>query len=159
MSLFTLFDHFFTLHLFLGATSKGWKESIGFPDSELYTESFEKKFINKMKYSRSSPDPDFLDLTISSHQQQYDFFLVFADFWTLAELREIKIGRLEAEELAVWGEGFQLSQKERFLKPIKKVLILLFSWELVPATMSIALFWQSQRFMYFIFVILLQFCY
>ena len=44
VSFFTLFDHFFlTLHLFLGATTKGWKESIGFPDSKLYAESFKKK--------------------------------------------------------------------------------------------------------------------
>ena len=31
------------LQLFLGATSRGSKESIGFPDSERYPESFEKK--------------------------------------------------------------------------------------------------------------------
>ena len=59
---------FLTLHLFFGATNKGWKESVGFPDPELYAESLEeKKFINKIKYSRRLPDPDFLGATISIH--------------------------------------------------------------------------------------------
>ena len=80
------------MHLFLGATTKGWKESTRFPDSELYTEYFEKKFINKIKYSTSLPDPDFLGVT-------------FADFGTLSELRKIKIGRFEAEGLVVTGEN------------------------------------------------------
>ena len=35
------------LQLFLGATSRGLKESIGFPDSERYPESFEKKIHEK----------------------------------------------------------------------------------------------------------------
>ena len=34
-----------TLDLFLSASPKGWKESIGFPDAELYAKSFEKKNI------------------------------------------------------------------------------------------------------------------
>ena len=43
-----LFLHFLTIflltsHLFLGATTKGWKESIGFPGSKLHAESFEEK--------------------------------------------------------------------------------------------------------------------
>ena len=29
-------DHSLTLDLFLNATPKGWKESIGFPETELY---------------------------------------------------------------------------------------------------------------------------
>ena len=35
-------DRFLTLDLFLSATHKGWKESIGFPDTELYAKFFEK---------------------------------------------------------------------------------------------------------------------
>ena len=38
-------DHFLTLDLFLSATPKGWKESIGFPDVELYAKSFEQKSL------------------------------------------------------------------------------------------------------------------
>ena len=38
-------DHFLTLGLFLSATPKGWKESIGFPDVELYAKSFEQKSL------------------------------------------------------------------------------------------------------------------
>ena len=41
--LIILSDHFFlTLDLFSSATPKGWKESIGFPNAELYAKSFEK---------------------------------------------------------------------------------------------------------------------
>ena len=35
-------DHFLTLDLLLNATLKGWKELIGFPDTELHAKSFEK---------------------------------------------------------------------------------------------------------------------
>ena len=48
-------DHFLTLDLFLSATPKGWKESIGFSDSELSAKYFEKNSLKKIKYSRSSP--------------------------------------------------------------------------------------------------------
>ena len=71
-----------TLDLFLSTTPKGWKESIGFPDAELYAESFENKFIKKVKYSRSSPDPE---NSWCGHQQAYDFFSVFAYFQTLPD--------------------------------------------------------------------------
>ena len=40
-------DSFLTLDLFFSATPKGWKESIGFPDTEVYDKSFEKTFIKK----------------------------------------------------------------------------------------------------------------
>ena len=40
-------DSFLTLDLFFSAAPKGWKESIGFPDTEVYDKSFEKKFIKK----------------------------------------------------------------------------------------------------------------
>ena len=44
-------DHFY---LFLNATPKGWKESIGFPKTELYDKSFEKRSFKKIKCSRTS---------------------------------------------------------------------------------------------------------
>ena len=44
VSFFTLFDYFLLiLYLFLGATTNGWKESIGLPNPELSAESYEKK--------------------------------------------------------------------------------------------------------------------
>ena len=52
---------FLAFDLFLRAATKGWKESIGFPDAEVYAETF---CIKKIKYSRTSSDPDFLDVTI-----------------------------------------------------------------------------------------------
>ena len=41
-----------------------------------------KKFISKIKYSRSSPDPDFLGVTISKHVIYFQFF---ANFQTLVD--------------------------------------------------------------------------
>ena len=61
---YTLWPFFLTLGLFLSATRKGWKESIGFRDAELYVKSFEKiHSLKKIKYSRSSPG-DFICLFI-----------------------------------------------------------------------------------------------
>ena len=45
---------------------------------------------------------------------------------TSEQLRKTKIGWFEAEKLAVTGEKvFWLSQKDKFLEPIEKILILL----------------------------------
>ena len=102
-----------TLHLLLGATTEGWKESIGFSDSELYAESFEeKKFINKIKYSRTSQDPDFFGVTISSHVVYFRFLQTSRHFGTTQENQNwsIRSRRISCN----WGEKFRLSQKERF---------------------------------------------
>ena len=53
-SLSIVSDHFLIMDLFLSATHKGWKESIVFPDTELYAKSFEKNSLKKIKYCRSS---------------------------------------------------------------------------------------------------------
>ena len=45
--LIILSDHFLILDLFLSATPKGWKESIGFPEAELYAKYFEKTIHEK----------------------------------------------------------------------------------------------------------------
>ena len=47
-------EHFLTFHLYFSATPKGWKESIGFPDTELMLNLL-KKILKKIKYTRSSP--------------------------------------------------------------------------------------------------------
>ena len=54
-------------------------------------------------------------VTISSHIISFHFLPISA------QLKKTKIGRFEAEEVAVTGEKlFCLSQKERFLEPIEK---------------------------------------
>ena len=56
-----------------------WKESIVFPDAELYAESFEKNLLKKSNISQASQ-------TLKSrcdHKQPYNFFSVLADLWTL----------------------------------------------------------------------------
>ena len=55
-------------------------ERIEFPDAEFYAESFDS--LKKIKYSRSSPDPENFRYC---YQQPYNFFLVFVDFRTLAD--------------------------------------------------------------------------
>ena len=119
MSLLTLFDHFLTLHLFLGATTKGWKESIGFPDSELNAGNlFRKKFISKIKYSKSSPDPDLLGVTINCHIISFRFLPISWHLWTNQENqnRSVRSRRISF----IWVENFWLSQDERFLELIEK---------------------------------------
>ena len=61
---------------------KDGKKSITFLDAEFYAESFEKKLLKKIKYSRTSPDTE---TSRCGHQQPYDFFSVFADFRTLPD--------------------------------------------------------------------------
>ena len=48
-------DHLLTWDLFWSATPKGGKESVEFPDTEVYATSFEKNSLKKIKYSGSSP--------------------------------------------------------------------------------------------------------
>ena len=65
------------------------------------------------------------------------------------QLRKNQTWSIRSKRLSCnWGENFWLSQKERFLELIKKALILLITCELISATMSIALFWWSQRFIF-----------
>ena len=70
-----LSDNFFDLGLI-------FKWIDWFSDAELYTESFEKKSLKEIKYSRSSPDPENY---WCGHQQSYNFFLVFVNFRTLPD--------------------------------------------------------------------------
>ena len=116
------FLHFFTIFwccTYIDATTKGWKQSVGFLDSEFYAESFEeKKFINKIKCSGSLPDPDFLGVTISSHVIHFRFLPIFRHLWTTQENqnRLIRSRRICCN----WGENFRSSQKKIFLEPIGK---------------------------------------
>ena len=77
-----------------------------------------KKFINKIKYSRSSLDPDFLGLTITSHVIYFRFLLFSIRLRATQENqnRSIRSKRISCNR----GENFLLSQMERFLEPIEK---------------------------------------
>ena len=62
MSFFILSD------LFLRATPKGWKKSIGFPDPGLYAESFEKKkSLKKSNIQEACQTLKIIDVAINSH--------------------------------------------------------------------------------------------
>ena len=116
-----------------------------------------KKFINKIKYSRSLPDPDFLGVTISSHVIYFRFLPFFRHLRTtqVNQNWSIRSKRISSN----WDENFWISQKEKFLEPIKKKSLLI-TCELVSATMFVALFWWSQRFifplLYFTSVLILK---
>ena len=77
-----------------------------------------KKFINKIKYSRSSPDPDFLGVTMISHENYFQFLPISRHLWTTQENhnRSIRSRRISCN----WRKKFRLSQKEIFLEPIQK---------------------------------------
>ena len=78
------------------------KKSLRLPDAEFHVEFFEKKSLRKIKYSRSSPDPENFRC---GHQQPYNFFSVFANFRTLPNVSEkIKNCSLKGEKLAVTKE-------------------------------------------------------
>ena len=79
LSLFILADYFLIFDLFLSSASKGWKESIGFLDAELYAESFGKKIIKKNQIFQKLGDPENFRC---GHKQPYNFFSVSADFRT-----------------------------------------------------------------------------
>ena len=98
-----------------------------------------KKVINKIKCCRSPPDPDFLGVTISGHVTYFRFFSFSR------HPRSI----FEANELAVTGDKiFDYLKRKDSESRSKKVLILLITCELVSASMSIALFWWSQTFIF-----------
>ena len=77
-----------------------------------------KKVINKIKCCRSPPDPDFLGVIISSHATYFRFLPFSRHLRTTQENQNwsIRSKRISCN----WGQNIRLSQKERFLEPIKK---------------------------------------
>ena len=79
------FKHFFFFYfglIFKCHTHRIEKIPFGFLDAEFYAKSLKKKSLKKMKYSRSSPDPE---NSQSGNQQPYNLSFVFANFRTLPE--------------------------------------------------------------------------
>ena len=104
--LFSAFsDHcFFDFGPIFKCHTLAWKELIGFPDAELHAKSFEKK----IRFSRSSPDPE---NSRCGHQQPYNFFSVFADFRTAQENQNcfVQCRRISCN----WGKKFLIISKEK----------------------------------------------
>ena len=86
------------MDLFLSDTPEVWKESIGFPDLELYAESFEKNSLKKSNIQEARQTLKSIGVAISSH---------IILFWFLLISRHCGEKNLS-----------QLSQKEKFLEPI-----------------------------------------
>ena len=77
-----------------------------------------KTFTNKIKYYRSSPDPDFLGVTVSIHVI-YCRFLPFPRH--LRSTQENQNWSFQSKRIRCnWGENVWLSQKDRFLEPVEK---------------------------------------
>ena len=68
-------DHFLTLDLYLSATPKGWKELIGFPDTELNAKSFEKNSLKKSNIieARLAVTEEFVFFTCFHWPKRKDF--------------------------------------------------------------------------------------
>ena len=64
---------FLTFDLFLSATPKQWKKSIGFSDPGLYGESFEKKSLKRSNIQEACQMLKIIDVTISSHIISFRF--------------------------------------------------------------------------------------
>ena len=77
-----------------------------------------KNVINKIKCSRSPPDPDFLGVTISGHVIYFRFLPFSKHLPTTEENQNWFIGSRTIS--CNWGETFRLSHKERLLEPISK---------------------------------------
>ena len=77
-----------------------------------------KNVINKIKCSRSPPDPDFLGVTISGHVIYFRFLPFSKHLPTTEENQNWFIGSRTIS--CNWGENFRLSHKERLLEPISK---------------------------------------
>ena len=95
-----------------------------------------KKLINKIKYSRSSPDLDFFVVTTTGHIIYFRSLSILRHLWGTqkSQNRLIQSRRISCN----WGENFRLFQQERFLEPIlseKVLILLLITCELVSATM------------------------
>ena len=73
LSLFILADYFLIFDLFLSSASKGWKESIGFLDAELYAESFGKKLLKKSNIPEARQTLKIVGVVISSHIISFRF--------------------------------------------------------------------------------------
>ena len=127
------------MDLFLSATSKGCKESIGFPEAELYAESFEKKFIKKSNILEVRQILKIFDVVISNHVISSRFLPISRHFRTTQknQNRSIQSRKIGCN----WEFFFRLSQKKRFVEPIEKnPYIVIITGQPLSATMSIALF-------------------
>ena len=148
---FILSDHFFDFRPIFKCHTQRMKESIESSGADLYGKSFEKKWL-------------ILGEAISRNLISFSFcrFPDSGHFWITQKNQNQSIqSRKISCNWRFFFLFFRLSQKERILESNKKILTLLITGELVQVspTISIALFWWFQRFMYFFLFMLLQFCY
>ena len=69
----------------LSVTPNVWKESIGFPDPELYAESFEKNSLKKSNIQEARQTLKIIGVAISSHIISFRFLPISRHFWITQE--------------------------------------------------------------------------
>ena len=108
--------------------------------------------LEDIKYSKSFLDPENHQCC---HQQQYNFFSIFVDFRTLPDNSGIPKSFDSKQKISCDRVNFFFDYLERkgFWSRSKKILFfVIITGEPVSATISIALFQWSQRFIYFFFI-------
>ena len=109
-----------------------WKENIGFPNAELYAESFEKNLYKKSNIPEVRQNLKILGVTISSHIISFRFLSISGQFQATQ-----KNQNWSRKTSCNWGKNFiRLFQKERFLEPIEKK-----SFVVITGEPQSALFW------------------
>ena len=110
-----------------------------------------KDLLENIKSSKSFLDPENYQCC---HQEPYNFFSIFFDFWTLSDNSGIPKSVDSKPKISCNRViFFPLLRQERFLEPIEKnPFFAIITGESVSATISIALFRWLQRFIYFFFI-------
>ena len=151
---YTFWPYFFEVQY-----PKDGKKLTGFPLAEFYAEPWEKKILKKSNILEAPQTLKIFGVAISSHVISFWFLLISGNFQAtqVNQSRFIWSWKVSCN----WEKTvFWLSQKERFLEPIEKnSYFVIITGEPVSATISLAQLWWSRRLLYFLFFILLQFCY
>ena len=113
-----------TLDLFLCATLKGWKKSIGFSDAERYAESFKKR-IKKINILEARQTLKILSVAISSDIIYFRFLPISGHLWTTQENQNwsIQSGRISCN----FRKKFLIISKEKIFRVNRKESLLI-SW-------------------------------
>ena len=144
---------------FTSAIPKGWKKINWISTCRILCWTLRKKILKKLNILEAPQTLKIFGVAISSHVISFWFLLISGNFQAtqVNQSRFIWSWKVSCN----WEKTvFWLSQKERFLEPIEKnSYFVIITGEPVSATISLAQLWWSRRLLYFLFFILLQFCY
>ena len=118
LSLFILADYSLIFDLFLSSASKGWKESIGFLDAELYAESFGKKLLKKSNIPEARQTLKIVGVVISSHIISFRFLPISG----LLQITQVKQNYLiqSRKNIFTWRKVFFSISLRNIFRAIRK---------------------------------------